>query len=1563
MSRETISARGSSVSGPTNHPLSPSQERFWLLDQLDPDHAGNKVSLALRMRGSLNLSALHCSLNEIVGRHEILRTTFDRIDGELRQIVHPPMGLELPTEHLGGFSPEDREVELLTRLRLSTRQRFDLVKGPLIHARLLRLANEDHVLLLAVHHTVFDGVSSDVMWRELLALYPKFCRGDTSELPPLELQYHDYAAWQRRRIAEGDLRRQLAYWEERLGDGPPRLALPTDRPRTRAEKRTGDTVELMLSGSRLQKLLALRAEEDTSFTNLLLAAFTVLLHRCTGQSDICMGIATGGRSSPDLNSLLGVFINTVILRADLSDDPTFRTFLKRFREVTSGAYRHSEIPFEKVLAQMQAKRGNLQGTFPEVLCSIVDVSRVDLDMPQLEVGRIDIPPQDPHFELTFYVYKHPQTTRVILLYDTALFDRPTIERMAQHYVNLLEAVVADPDAVVSRLPVLGPAERDEVLELGRGEVRDFPDGSCIHDLLEAQVDRAPEAVAVVEGETRLTYGELNARANRLARHLRGLGVVPETLVGIFMERSVDLVVAVLGVLKAGGAYVPMDTSHPPRRLQAVLEDAAPPVLLTQSKLLARLPEHSGKAVCLDLDREEIERHEVGNLAAAATADNLAYVMYTSGSTGTPKGALICHRSLCNFVTWAQRIFPLDETDRVPFKTPFTFDASVWELYAPLVAGAQQILAPPEVPWDLDELVATIRRHEVTIVKLVPSLLRLLLDHPGFANCGFLRRVLCGGEALPTELAASLRERSDAVLYNVYGPTEATVDASWYTCDPDDEQTIQPIGQAVDNVRLYLLDSNLEPVPRGTPAELYIGGVGVARGYLNRPELTAECFVPDPFVTDPDARLYKTGDLARFRQDGELEFLGRLDHQVKIHGQRIELGEIELALNAHPGIRQSVVAGHAAESDRSRLVAYFVRADGGETTSEELKAFLRESLPEPMVPSVFVVLDELPMTRHGKIDRKALPEPQQSAGDAKTYVAPHGKVEVALAGIWADLLGFDRVGTHDNFFELGGDSIVSIQVVSRAREAGIGLTPRMMFQYHTIAELATACSRCEPSETEIEAGSPTDPVPLTPIQRRFFELQLPEPHHYNQTMMLEITRQVPVEVWEQALARLVDHHDALRTRFVKEGAVWRQITASNDEPLPFVVVDLADLPPNDRAEAMERRSAELHTSLHISEGPLLRVALFRLGAQRPDRLLIAIHHLVVDGVSWRILLEDLERCCEALLRGETPRLPPKTWSFARWAHRLGQAVETRSVGADRDYWCGIAWSGIEDLPLDHERGPNTVGTSETIRVDLSREETRALLQEVPETYNTRIDDVLLAALLRAFSAWTGRSALLLDLEGHGREDLVEGADVSRTVGWFTSFYPVLLRLDGVSGPDGLLKSVKEQLRPVPHRGIGYGLLRYLGPDVRVAEQLAALPRAQVRFNYLGQFDQVLGRGSLFSRSRESIGLTSEPRNGRQHLIDIVASVVDGRLEIRWTYGLGFHRRDTIERIVRDFVSALRELIEHCRSPETGGYTPSDFPLSGLDQRGLDALVDQFAERDRIPASSSSERRPSRREDGE
>ena len=1035
-------------------PLSFAQQRLWFLAQMYPDSVAYNLPNAFHLTGPLNSAALEQSLQRIVQRHEILRTTFQNVDGQAVQITSSDLALAVPLAvvDLRAVPAAEREAQTQQLIQTEAHKPFDLNQGPLLRVQLLRLAEEEHLFLLTLHHIVSDGWSSMIFLRELKAYYEELSVGTPAQLPDLSIQYADYASWERRWLQGEVVEAQLAYWKHKLDGRLPVLELPADHPRLAVKTYLGECHSFSLSKTLLAALKELSQRAGVTLFMTLLAALKTLLYRYTGQTDILIGSPIAHRSRSEIENLIGCFINTLVFRTDVSGNPRFQELLGRVRQTCAEAYAHQDLPFEKLVEELQPERDlSHSPVFQVMLILHVQDTRKVSELANLTLTPREIHSQSAKFDITLELHETSEGLQGWFEYSTDLFDTATVARLQGHFQVLLKAIVANPETPLANLPLLTDVERYQLLTAWNTTQREFSQDKCVHQLFEAQVERTPDTVAVVCEEQQLTYQQLNWRANQLAYHLQALGVGPAVCVGICVERSLEMLVGLLGVLKAGGAYVPLDPTYPSERLAFVVADSHIPVLLTHHHLLPNLPPHQARVVCLDTDRPELSQANQDNPANGATPDHPAYVIYTSGSTGVPKGVQVLHQGVVNFLEAMAHKPGLSADDSLLAVTTLSFDIAVLELLLPLVVGARVVIASRDVAADGGQLGDTLATVGATVMQATPATWRLLIA-AGWEG-GASLRILCGGEVLPSELAEQLWTTGGEV-WNLYGPTETTIwSAAHHLADPQ----LVPIGQPIANTQFYILDSYLQPVPVGVPGELHIGGTGLAQGYLNRPQLTAEKFIVDPFSTRPGARLYKTGDLVRYRSDGSLEFLGRLDHQVKVRGFRIELGEIETVLGQQPAVREAVVVAREMAAGDKRLVAYVVPDRATTLDLSTLRRSLRNHLPEYMLPAAFVLLDTFPLTPNGKVDRHALPAPEQTRPVLEdAFVAPRNRTEESLAEIWGAVIGVASVGVRDNFFALGGHSLLAIQMLSRVRDAfDIEIPVPTFFAHPTVAGLAEA----------------------------------------------------------------------------------------------------------------------------------------------------------------------------------------------------------------------------------------------------------------------------------------------------------------------------------------------------------------------------------------------------------------------------------------------------------------------------------------------------------------------------
>ncbi len=1416
-------------------PLSFAQQRLWFMDQLVPDNPFYNLSSAYRLSGRLEGEALRQALQQIVARHEALRTTFESVGGRPHQVIASSMLVPLEITDLGGMAAGEREAEAARLLAAEAAHPFDLAAGPLLRAGLLRLWEEEHVLWVSMHHIVSDGWSMGVFFKELGTLYGALVRGEPSPLPPLKIQYADFAAWQRSWLEGEPLAAQLAYWRARLLGSPAALELPADFPRPPLLTHRGASISFRVEPELSQALRGLARREGATLYMTLLAAFQALLSRYTGGTDIVLGSPIANRTRAEVEDLIGFFVNTLVLRTDLSGDPSFLELISRVREVALGAYAHQDLPFEQLVEALNPVRDLSRHPLVQVVFQVMNAPLEPLSLAGLRTEPCEGEAIATRLDLELHLFEAEGGLWGQAIYSTELFEEARITRLIRHFTTLLEGVAAHPDHPISALPLLTEVEREQVLVEWNATEAPYPKERCIHQLFEAQVEKTPEAVAVVCEEEQLTYRALNARANQLAHYLQALGVGPEVVVGVCLERSLERVVGLLGVLKAGGAYVPLDPTYPPDRLAFMLADTQAPIVLTQAQgqaalaPLAPVQERAPRLCSLDAELPSIRQQPTINPTTSVGPECLAYCLYTSGSTGQPKGVLVEHSGLCNLAEAQIRAFGVQPGDRVLQFASLNFDASIWEILMALCSGASLYLVGSDDALPGPALTSLLNEQAITHITLTPSTLAVMTPEA----LPRLQTLIVAGEACSADLFA--RWSKGRRFLNAYGPTEATVCATIMDCTGFIRGVASqppPIGKPIDNTQIYILDQYLQPVPIGVPGELYIAGVGLARGYLHRPELTAERFIAHPFSAVPGARLYRTGDLARYLPDGNLangnlEFLGRLDHQVKIRGFRIECGEVEAALLAHPAVAQAVVVAREEAPGERRLVAYLV-ATGEAPTASELRAHLRRSLPEFMVPQAFVPLAALPLTANGKVDRQALPAPGRARPELEAdFVAPRTPAEELLAGIWATVLGVERVGVYDHFFELGGHSLLATQVVSRVRDAfGVELALRTLFATPTVVGLAeelkaALAAGAEPAPPLL-AVERTPDLPLSFAQQRlwFLDQMVPDNPFYNIPTAYRLGGPLEVGALERALGEIVARHESLRTTFVSHQGRPVQVIAPPG-PWGWAVTDLAHLE-EPEAEARRRVAAEATRPFDLEEGPLLRAGLLRLG-EEDHVLMLTLHHIVADGWSAGVLARELSALYRAFVEGRPSPLPPLPVQYADFALWQRRSLAGKPLAAQLAYWrsqlCG-APPALE-LPTDRPRPPELAYRGASLRFRLSSEVSQAL-----GALSRRQGVTLFMTLLGAFQVLLSRYGVGTDIVVGSPIANRTRAEIEGLIGFFVNTLVLRTDLSGDPSFTEVLARVREvALGAYTHQDLPF---EQLVEELQPLRDLARNPLVQVVF---------------------------------------------------------------------------------------------------------------------------------------
>jgi amino acid adenylation domain-containing protein/non-ribosomal peptide synthase protein (TIGR01720 family) len=1521
-------------------PLSRAQRRIWFLQQIAPESPVYNIFYAVKLSGRLDFDALRSSLAEIVRRHEALRTCFPDIDGRPSATLLPTGALDIPIDDLSQLDERGRREQVSRLCEEEARRPFDLSAGPLLRLRLLRLEEFDHVALLGMHHIVADGWSMGVLVDELSRLYGAFVRGRASPLAEPTLQYGDFARWQEHWLTEDAALDQRRWWSERLAGLTP-LDLPTDLPHPAEPSHRGASYAFSVPSRVASALGDLGRREGATVFMTLLAAFSVLLHRYTGQEDIVVGSPVANRNRREFEPLIGLFVNSLVMRCDLSGGPSFLTVLRRVRDFSVEALARQDLPFDELVKALAPERDASSNPLFQVMCSVESAPIGALRLPALTLTPVEVETRVAKFDLLLNI---SETANGLLAaafeYATDLFEADTVARLAGHFTTLLEAIAADPHQCISMLSMLTTDQRYQLeIEWNRTETA-FPRDKCIHDLFEIETQQYGEAVAVEFLDSQLSYRDLDISANRLAHRLRDLGVGDGQRVALLMERSLEVAIAFLGVLKAGGAYVPLSPDDPDERLALLLRDLAPSVVLTQARFAERLLSSGCPVLRLDEDWPAIATCNAAPPPYMTTPDSLAYVLYTSGSTGAPKGVCVSHRSVVRLVK-GTNYARFGASEVFLQLAPLAFDASTFEIWGPLLNGGRLAVAPPHRP-TLSEIGQCIRQHRVTTLWLTAGLFHVMVDEC-LADLKPLRQLLVGGDVLSVpHVLKAIQELDDCQLINGYGPTENTTFTCCYPItEPHRLRGSVPIGRPIANTRVYILDQHLQPTPIGVAGELCISGAGLAQGYLGRPDLTEERFIGNPFIQDPDPRLYKTGDICRYLPDGNIEFLGRHDNQVKVRGFRIELGEIETALVHHPAVREAAVLAREDRRGERVLVAYVVAEPGSDLLPQAVRKGMAEQLPGYMVPAKFVVLPALPLNENGKVDRKALPAPSEMSDRSDEYEPPRNPREQFLAKVWQEVLGRQAVGIHDNYFELGGDSITAIQIVSRLRGFGWRARVAHLFRHPTVADLAPALEEDDSGLSESEDADAAADIPLTAVQCWFFEHYRGDLNHFNQAVVLRPTERLDEGHLRRALGELLRRHDALRLSFAGEGALVRQACLSAAESPVLEVADLRRA--GEPTAAIEQHAEAIQRGLDLQRGLLLRAGLFRLADG--DRLLLAIHHLAVDAVSWRILLQELDLAYRQAAADQAVALGPKTCSFRLWAEEIRRFARGPQLNAEEAYWSQVETAAVTRLPLEESGSAPRHGDAETLHRSLSAEETTDLLTRVHRVFRTEIMDLLLTALGRALKRWSGGEAARITLEGHGREPPDERLDLSSTVGWFTSIYPFVLSVPGEDIGQQILR-VKAALREIPRKGLGYGILRYVGSRT---ERSGAGSGPQLSFNYLGQFDDP-GKGGLFSFSDEASGRAINPELTRPHPLDVVCMVAGGRMILSLEFDPRALARRTAAALLEDFAQRLGELVRYCRdsleqrAPRSGsaqipsphlpvsGEVEDAYPLSPL-QQGL------------------------------
>ncbi|MDA2093664.1 amino acid adenylation domain-containing protein [Bacillus cereus] len=1489
------------------YPLSHPQRRIWYTEVVHSDKGICNLRFLFKLHRKMNYSKLNQVVNRVISENDGLCIRLKE-NGHQEPKQYFTKHEEQEFEFFD-FSNVENTNLLEEWIEQKTKETFTLFNSNLYYFALIKLNDNECAVFGNVHHIIMDGLSIQIFTEQIAKYY--YDMHNENEEGEIKNSYVQFLTNEQTYLNSSRFQKDQKFWLEEFKTLPSVTGLKpynTYQVSTKASRET-----FILTEHLKRKIEKISEDYKISLYTLFVAAFSLSMYRWTSSLDIGLGMAYGNRMTKMERKLIGMMVSTVPLRMDIDPEEEVLSFISRVSRKQSKSLRHQKYPFDLLLKQINKENNSNVRLFG----TTIDYRDRDESGDSLWIpNREEVQDFAVHIENLIDI----DSLHVHIDYREELFSKEEIERFFNVMLVILENTFENPKQKVAEIEIISEEDKRKSLVEFNNPKLDVPPQVTIHEMFERQAMIYPNAIAVTYEKEKITYKELNERANQLAHYLQKKGVGPDTLVGLCVERSLEMIVGILGILKAGGAYVPLDPTYPEQRLQYILEDASIQLFVTQESLkeLNWLPENV-ESICLDRDQDEIGKESKTLPVSSVGPQNLAYVIYTSGSTGNPKGVMIEHHNVIRLFKSTDCWYQFNEKDTWTLFHSYAFDFSVWEIWGALLYGGKLVVVPYWISRSPKDFYQLLVEEEVTVLNQTPSAFRQLIQvcEQEDKNKNLqLRYVIFGGEALePTSLLPWFQRYGEKKpqLINMYGITETTVHVTYYPITLDDVQHVSRsnIGNRIPDLEVYILDAYQQPVPIGVDGELYIGGAGLARGYLNRPELTAERFISHPFSSDLKARLYRTGDLARYLPDGNLDYRGRIDHQVKIRGFRIEIGEIESTLHTYAYVKEVVVIVREDQPGDKRLVAYVV----GDGNVDAWREYLKAKLPSYMVPSGFVAMEAIPLTANGKVDREALPMPEETQINSEC-VGPRNSNEQILTTIWKRVLGVKKVGIYDNFFEIGGDSILSIQIISQASQVGLKLTPKQMFECPTIAELAQVA--IETQGVQAEQGIVIGDVPLTPIQCWFFEQEHPHTEHWNQSMLLRVKERLNVKLLEGAILNLLKHHDALRFRYEQlPNGTWRQRNEGTDELSVLHVVKRNQVNEKEWNKIIQEEMNINQASFNLVTSSLMRVVYFEDNLTGNDRIFWVIHHLVVDGVSWRILLEDLQVVYNQMKQGQEVRLPAKSTSFKEWSERLQTYSDSGISKEVQNYWNEQVEKETMKIPMDYPIQETTEESIDQVTRTLGIEETQTLLYEVLVTHKTRIDEVLLTALGQAIVDCINQQTVSIHLEGHGREEMIEGIDLSRTVGWFTSIYPVHLNFQGTQTPIEGLKAVKEQLRRIPNRGVDYGILRYLNKGLLPFYQ----QKPSISFNYLGQFDQVFSRDSLFMQETGFTFLDHAPDSKPSHLIDVIGMVKDEKLHFIWMYSREQFSKLKIQVIADGMLRHLRQLIN---KPTTeSAFTVSDF----------------------------------------
>ncbi|QED47025.1 non-ribosomal peptide synthetase [Cytobacillus dafuensis] len=1505
-----------------NFPITPMQKKIYFMQYYQDIGTTYNVSVALKISGKFNKEQAQMAFQMLVNRHESLRTNFTTKQGDIKQIVRPSLKVNLETIH----SVEEKQ------LGSQFIRPFNLESDPLIRMAISEVSENEHILLLDTHHIVVDRISINILLHEFTSLY------EGKDVPSLSVQYKDFAVWQERQKESKSYTEHKEYWRSLLEGDLPILEFPTDYSRAKIQNFKGAVMPFAVNGSLLEDLRKLANEKDTTLYMVLLAAFQVLLFKYSGQEDIIVGTPVAGRYHPDIENVVGMFVNTLPLRSFPESKKSFISFLNETKKQIVNALKHQSYHTEELLNDLSLIKDPSRNPLFDMVFVMQNMESGALDIDGLDIKEIPIFSDSAKFDLTLEAIETDDNIAFNVEYCSDLFKPSTIRRFIDHYRTLLNEIINHPSKLLSNINILSEKERVDVLYHFNNTARAFPKQKTIHQLFEEKVQKTPNAIALLFENKKMTYYELNKMANDVAATLTQEGIGHGDYVGVFLNRGFEMVVGVLGILKAGSAYVPLDPSLPKMRFEHITNSLKIKALIINEKQRRRavdlLEGHKHLALLIDPYQLPQNKNSGEIPSIRVNSEDNAYVIFTSGSTGVPNGVRVTHRSVVNLIDWVNREFSIGPADRVLFLTSLSFDLSVYDIFGMLAAGGSIRIVPDEELRNPVKLLEWLTTEPITLWDSAPAAFGQIVPflHNARAENSKLRYVFLSGDWIPLATPQSIEGAfPSAKLISLGGATEATVWSNFYPVDKlkSDWKSI-PYGKPIQNAQYYILNKDLQPCPIGVPGELYIAGECLSEGYINSPQLNNARFLTNPFVDSPSAKIYKTGDKARWYEDGNIEFLGRLDFQVKIRGYRIELGEIQSVLSKHDAIKEAYVITKENKLGENALCAYIL--SDIRIQPSELRGYLAEKIPEYMIPSYFIVLDKLPVTSNGKLDRKALPEPDSSIDLGQQYVPPKNKTEEILVSIWEELLGIEKIGTHDNFFALGGDSIKAIQAAARLDKYHLKMEINDLFKYPTISAISAHVKK---NIRDVDQGTVEGDVHLSPVQSWFFEQEFEDNFHFNQAFLIKAKNGLDTKKVQQVFDRLLEHHDALRIgiRATNDGIKLFNHGLSVKAPKIAVYDFTTEI---DSEMLITKEAEKLQRKINLSHPPYMKLAQFN--TTEGAYLLIVFHHLIIDGVSWRILFEDFVNGYKNIVSEKDIIFPPKMDSFQVWTNQLNEYRKSKELEAELPYWNEL--KSYKTIPLPKEVHESTIknDSANTIGFRLDDRNTENLVKQAGQAFNTDVETILLTALSLSIYDWISHSNVLVTLEGHGREAIFEDMKIDRTIGWFTSMYPLLLKTDPNKGLGYQIKQVKEQLMKVPNGGIGYGLLEY--DSVAPYEKNSKIDiQPEISFNYLGQFDHELD-GEAITLSDLSIGDMVSPNARKVYSLNFNSYVKQNQFVLLLEYSNNEYLDSTMEWFIDHYKQHLLNLIDYCINVEPE-ITPSDLTFKDFDIDELEEFIKEVA----------------------